>query len=81
MKQQLTSQSPVNFDVERSRAERRLARGEIRAAYYDAYCNLRDLQDFALDMQDVELKHEVSCALNNLSTYENILNNKKYKWD
>ena len=42
------------------RAEEQLRGGKVREAYYNSYAYLRDLQEFALDARDIDLKEHIS---------------------
>ena len=45
------------------RAEEQLRSGKVREAYYNSYAYLRDLQEFALDSRDIDLKEHIKLAL------------------
>lgn len=64
----------------RQRAEEQLNSGKVREAYYNSYCYLRDLQEFAHDAGDTELKYFVKQSLNHLETTRKVLDDN-YKWD
>lgn len=71
------------LDVEAAiaqRAEEQLRSGKIREAYYNSYAYLRDLQEFALDSRDMDLKEHIKCALSSLDNYGRTLDTG-YKWD
>lgn len=62
------------------RAEEQLRSGKVREAYYNSYAYLRDLQEFALDSRDMDLKHHVKHALSSLEHFGRTLD-IGYKWD
>ena len=62
------------------RAEAQLLNGKVREAYYNSYCYLRDLQEFAIDARNTELKYFVKQSLEHLDTARKILDDN-YKWD
>ena len=62
------------------RAEEQLRGGKVREAYYNSYCYLRDLQEFAIDARNTELKYFVKQCLNHLETTRKVLDDN-YKWD
>lgn len=62
------------------RAEEQLRSGKVREAYYNSYACLRDLQEFALDSRDMDLKHHVKHALSSLEHFGRTLD-IGYKWD
>ena len=51
------------------RAETALLSGKVREAYYNSYAYLRDLQEFALDARDVDLKEHIKRALSSLDNF------------
>lgn len=63
-----------------TRMEEQLQSGKIREAYYNSYCHLRDLQEFALDSRDMELKESIKMTLSHLDRFHQTLE-KGYKWD
>lgn len=70
-------------DVEAAIAQRaaeQLSSGKVREAYYNSYAYLRDLQEFALDSRDMDLKEHVKCALSSLDNFGRTLDTG-YKWD
>lgn len=70
-------------DVEAAIAQRaaeQLRSGKVREAYYNSYAYLRDLQEFALDSRDMDLKEHVKCALSSLDNFGRTLDTG-YKWD
>lgn len=70
-------------DVEaagRQSAEEQLRSGKVREAYYNSYAYLRDLQEFALDSRDIDLKEHIKLALSHLDHYGRTLD-IGYKWD
>ena len=62
------------------RAEEQLNSGKVREAYYNSYAYLRDLQEFALDARDIDLKEHIKCALSQLDCFRQTLD-IGYKWD
>ena len=62
------------------RAETQLLDGTVREAYYNSYAYLRDLQEFALDARDIDLKEHIKRALSSLENYGRTLD-IGYKWD
>jgi hypothetical protein len=62
------------------RAETQLMSGKVREAYYNSYAYLRDLQEFALDSRDMDLKRHIKCALSELDNFGRTLD-IGYKWD
>ena len=65
----------------KQRGSEQLTSGKVRSAYYNSYCYLRDLQEFALDIDDPELKDAIRATLGQLDRYHNVLNNKYPQWD
>lgn len=62
------------------RAEEQLRSGKVREAYYNSYAYLRDLQEFALDSRDMDLKEHIKRALSSLENYGRTLD-IGYQWD
>lgn len=62
------------------RAQEQLSSGKVREAYYNSYAYLRDLQEFALDSRDIDLKEHIKCALSSLDNFGRTLD-IGYKWD
>lgn len=62
------------------RAQEQLSSGKVREAYYNSYAYLRDLQEFALDSRDMDLKEHVKRALSSLDNFGRTLD-IGYKWD
>ena len=62
------------------RAEEQLRSGKVREAYYNSYAYLRDLQEFALDSRDIDLKEHIKRALSSLDNFGRTLD-IGYKWD
>jgi len=62
------------------RAEEQLNSGKVREAYYNSYAYLRDLQEFALDSRDIDLKEHIKLALSHLDLFGRTLD-IGYKWD
>ncbi len=62
------------------RAETQLLNGKVREAYYNSYAYLRDLQEFALDARDRDLKEHIKLALSHLDHFGRTLD-IGYKWD
>jgi len=62
------------------RAEERLRSGKVREAYYNSYCHLRDLQEFAIDSGNSELKYFIKRSLEFLETSRKVLDDS-YNWD
>ena len=62
------------------RAEEQLRSGKVREAFYNSYAYMRDLQEFALDAGDIDLKESIKVALNHLDSYRQTLD-IGYKWD
>lgn len=70
-------------DVEAATAQRaaeQLRSGKVREAYYNSYAYLRDLQEFALDARDIDLKEHIKRALSSLDNFGRTLD-IGYKWD
>ena len=70
-------------DVEAALAQRTaeaLRSGTVQSAYYNSYAYLRDLQEFALDARDADLKASAAAALDSLDKYHQKLE-QIYKWD
>jgi hypothetical protein len=70
-------------DVEAAIAQRaaeQLRSGKVREAYYNSYAYLRDLQEFALDSRDMDLKEHIKCALSSLDNFRSTLD-IGFKWD
>jgi len=63
------------------RAEEQLNSGKVREAYYNSYAYLRDLQEFALDARDMDLKEHIKRALSSLDNFGRTLDIGGYKWD
>ena len=71
------------FDVDAAiaqRAEEQLRSGKVREAYYNSYAYLRDLQEFAIDSRDIDLKEHIKRALSSLDNFGRTLD-VGYKWD
>ena len=62
------------------RAENALLSGKVREAYYNSYAYLRDLQEFALDSRNIDLKEHIKRALSSLDNFGRTLD-VGYKWD
>ena len=62
------------------RAKEQLNSGKVREAYYNSYAYLRDLQEFALDARDMDLKEHIKRALSSLDNFGRTLD-IGYKWD
>jgi hypothetical protein len=62
------------------RAEEQLNSGKVREAFYNSYCYLRDLQEFAIDARNTELKYFIKQSLEHLETSRKVLDDN-YKWD
>lgn len=62
------------------RAEEQLRSGKVREAYYNSYAYLRDLQEFALDSRDMDLKEHIKYAISALDNFGRTLDTG-YKWD
>ena len=62
------------------RAQEQLRSGKVREAYYNSYAYLRDLQEFALDSRDMDLKEHIKRALSSLDNFGRTLD-IGYKWD
>ena len=62
------------------RVETALLSGKVREAYYNSYAYLRDLQEFALDARDMDLKEHIKRALCGLDNFGKTLD-IGYKWD
>ena len=70
-------------DVEAAIAQRaaeQLSSGKVREAYYNSYAYLQDLQEFALDSRDTDLKEHIKRALSSLDNFGRTLD-IGYKWD
>ena len=46
--------------------EYHLGTGKVRAAYYNAYCYLRDLEEAGMDLKNTRLQNDAAQALNHL---------------
>lgn len=57
-----------------------LVDGKVRESYYNSYCYLRNLQEFALDVRDKRLHDEVRFALQHVDNIYKRLEST-YKWD
>ena len=72
------------IDVEQAthqRAEENHIRsGKVQAAYYNAYCYLRDLEDAARDLKNPRMQSDAREALNHLDHIHDELEDK-YQWD
>ena len=65
----------------RQRAEEEhLGSGKVRAAYYNAYCYLRDLEDAGKALGNDRIELDACHALNHLQHIFDELENK-YQWD
>lgn len=62
------------------RAEEQLRGGKVREAFYNSYAYLRDLQEFALDSRDIDLKEHIKLSLSHLDLFGRTLD-IGYKWD
>ena len=62
------------------RAQEQLSSGKVREAYYNSYAYLQDLQEFAIDSRDMDLKEHVKRALSSLDNFGRTLD-IGYKWD
>ena len=62
------------------RAEEQLRSGKVREAYYNSYAYLRDLQEFALDSRNIDLKEHIKRALSSLDKFGRTLDTG-YNWD
>ena len=60
--------------------EEHLSSGKVRAAYYNAYCYLRDLEDAALALKNDRIERDAREALNHLQHIFDELEDK-YQWD
>jgi hypothetical protein len=60
--------------------EEHVSSGKVRAAYYNAYCYLRDLEDAGRDLKNSRLKDDAAQALNHLQHIFDELEDK-YQWD
>tara|TARA_B100001123_G_C14887885_1_gene858667 strand:+ start:147 stop:350 length:204 start_codon:yes stop_codon:yes gene_type:complete len=60
--------------------EEHIASGKVRSAYYNAYCNLRDLEDAGRDLKNERMENDAREALNHLQHIYDELEDK-YKWD
>lgn len=60
--------------------EEHVSSGKVRAAYYNAYCYLRDLEDAALALKDDRIERDAREALNHLQHIYDELEDK-YQWD
>lgn len=60
--------------------EYHLGSGKVRAAYYNAYCYLRDLEEAGMDLKNSRLQDDAAQALNHLQHIHDELE-AKYQWD
>ena len=60
--------------------EEHISSGKVRAAYYNAYCYLRDLEDAALALKNDRIERDAREALNHLQHIFDELEDK-YQWD
>jgi len=60
--------------------EEHVSSGKVRAAYYNAYCNLRDLEDAARDLKNERMSIDAKEALIHLDQIHDELEDK-YRWD
>jgi hypothetical protein len=60
--------------------EEHISSGKVRAAYYNAYCYLRDLEDAGRDLKNTRLQDDAAQALNHLQHIHDELE-AKYQWD
>ena len=66
--------------LEQRAEEYHLGTGKVRAAYYNAYCYLRDLEDAGRDLKNNRLQDDAAQALNHLQHIFDELEDK-YQWD
>jgi len=60
--------------------EEHIGSGKVRAAYYNAYCYLRDLEDAGRDLKNTRLARDAGEALNHLQHIHDELE-AEYQWD
>jgi hypothetical protein len=60
--------------------EEHVSSGKVRAAYYNAYCYLRDIEDAARDLKNERMARDAREALNHLDHIHDELEDK-YQWD
>ena len=60
--------------------EEHIGSGKVRAAYYNAYCYLRDLEDAGKDLKNTRLANDAAQALNHLQHIHDELE-AEYQWD
>lgn len=60
--------------------EEHVSSGKVRAAYYNAYCYLRDLEEAGRDLKNERLLTLAMDMLNSLDHYHDELEDK-YQWD
>jgi hypothetical protein len=60
--------------------EEHVSSGKVRAAYYNAYCYLRDLEDAGRDLKNTRLANDAAQALNHLQHIHDELE-AEYQWD
>ena len=60
--------------------EKHVSSGKVRAAYYNAYAYLRDIEDAAIDLKNERIGRDVREALNHLDHIHDELEDK-YQWD
>ena len=67
--------------ADQQRAEEiHIGSGKVRAAYYNAYCYLRDLEDAGRELMNIRIQDDASQALNHLQHIFDELEDK-YQWD
>ena len=71
-------------DVEAATSQRaeeeHIGSGKVQAAYYNAYCYLRDIEDAARDLKNERMERDAREALNHLDHIHDELEDK-YQWD
>ena len=70
----------IDTETDREAIELHISSGKVRAAYYNAYCNLRDLEDAARDLRNERMGRDAREALNHLDHIHDEIDDK-YKWD
>ena len=70
----------VEAAMEQRAVEEHVSSGKVRAAYYNAYCYLRDLEDAARDLKNERMARDAREALNHLDHIHDELEDK-YRWD
>lgn len=73
-------ESDVTVAMNQRAQEEHIGSGKVRAAYYNAYCYLRDLEDAAIALNNERIRKDAAQALNHLCHIHDELEDK-YQWD